>query len=279
MMVSNDGRRLAFDKRELAVLTGMMAKEERPKLAALWLHGGRGQAWATDGHRGVIVERPTMPPQGDPKPPPVGIPAVTAHHIAKTAGTRDLVVVDIGGPRVSIELRQRLSKTAEIQTFADIDEWTRPKHAATCPRHQGGYDTIEYFFPSYRERGAKGAIVAFDPDLLPPVVALASLTGGFVWLNIGGEDDPILFLAEGEDGAVWRVVVMPKRPGCLVPPDRQPPPLPGFMAKRRKRGKKGAAAGKLASPGEPAGAKPPEPITAQPAAGAKPGASKLRAVS
>lgn len=274
MMVSDDGRRLAFDKRELAVLTGMMAKEDRPNLAALWFHGGRAQAWATDGHRAVIVERQAKPPQGDPKGRPVGIPAITAHHVAKTAGARDLVVIDLGGPVVTIELRERLAKTAEIEAFGDIDTRTRVKHSVTCKRHEGGYQSIEFVFPSCKGRGAAGAVVAFNPGLLAPVVALASLTGEFVWLNIGGEDDPILFLAEDDAGAVWRVVVMPKRPGCSVPPDREPPPLPGFMAKRRKRAKKGeptTAAGELVTPGEPA--------TAAPAAGAKPGASKLRAVS
>jgi hypothetical protein len=291
MMVSDDGRRLAFDKRELAVLTGMMAKEERVNLAALWFHGGRAQAWATDGHRAVIVERGTKPPGGDPNARPVAIPAATAHHIAKTAGARDVVVVDIGGPQVTIVLRERIAKTAEIEAFGDIEGRTRVKHSVTCKRHEGGYSTIDFAFPSCRGRGGVGAVVALDPGLLAPVVALASITGAFVWLNIGGEDDPILFLATGEDGAVWRVVVMPKRPGGLVPPDREPPPMPGGLkSKRAKRGSKAKpatpAAGELARPGEPttapttAGAKPPESAAAAtPAANRGRGASKLRAVS
>lgn len=199
MMVSDDGRRLAFDKRELAVLTGMMAKEERPNLAALWFHGGRAQAWATDGHRAVIVERPSKPPQGDPKAQPVGIPAITAHHVAKTAGARDLVVIDLGGPVVTLELRERVDKTAEIEAFADIDARTRVKHSVSCISREGGYRSIEHIFPSCKGRGGVGAVVAFNPGLLTPVVALASVTGEFVWLNIGGEDEPLLFLGEDAD--------------------------------------------------------------------------------
>ena len=262
MMVSDDGHRLAFDKRELAVLTGMMAKEDRPTHAALWFHGGRAQAWATDGHRAVLVERDDKPRGGDPKARPVAIPAVTAHHVAKTAGTRDLVVFDTSGPEVKIELRERNDRTTEINAFADIEGRTRPKHAVTCKRHEGGYSSIEFAFPSCRARGAKGLAVPFDPGLLAPVITLASLTGGFVWLNID-EDGPILFLATAEDGTVWRLVVMPKRPGGLVPPDREPAPTPEPKpAKRAKRG---------------SGAKPPEPAAAP--ARARGRGPKLRAVS
>jgi hypothetical protein len=275
MMVSDDGQRLAFDKRELAVLTGMMAKEDRPNHAALWFRGGRAQAWATDGHRAVLVERDDKPRGGDPNARSVAIPAVTALHVAKTAGARDLVVIDTGGPEVRIELRERHDRTTEINAFADIEGRTRPKHAVTCKRHEGGYSSIEFAFPSCRERGGKGLAVPFDPGLLPPVIALASITGGFVWLNIGDDDGPLLFLATAEDGAVWRLVVMPKRPGSLVPPDRGASPMPEKKpAKRAKRG---------------VGAKPPEPAgeVANPATSAKPpepaargrGGSKLRAAS
>jgi hypothetical protein len=283
MMVSDDGQRLAFDKRELAVLTGMMAKEDRPNLAALWFHGGRAQAWATDGHRAVLVEREAKPPRGNPNARPVAIPAVTAHHLAKTAGARDLVVIDIGGPEVTIELRERLAKNTEIEAFADIEGRTRLKHAVTCTRHEGGYSSIDFVFPSYRERGGKGAVVPFNPGLLAPVMALASITGEFVWLNIDG-DGPILFLAHGEDGAVWRLVVMPKRPGGLMPPDREPAPESASKpARRAKRG--GKLAGELATSGEPTTGEPamsavgatlPEPA---PAAARGRGRSKLRAVS
>ena len=234
MMVSDDGHRLAFDKRELAVLTGMMAKEDRPTHAALWFHGGRAQAWATDGHRAVLVERDDKPRGGDPKARPVAIPAVTAYHVAKTAGARDLVVIDTAGPEVKIELRERNDRTTEINAFGEIEGRTRPKHAVTCKRHEGGYSSIDFAFPSCRERGAKGLAVAFDPALLGPVMTLANLTGGFVWLNID-EDGPILFLATAEDGAVWRLVVMPKRPGGLVPPDREPPPMPGPKTRARAK--------------------------------------------
>src|SRR5688572_32928102 len=81
MMISDDGRKLAFDKRELVVLTGMMAKEDRPSYAALWFHGGRAQAWATDGHRAVMAEREIKPPRGNLSARPVAISAATAHHI------------------------------------------------------------------------------------------------------------------------------------------------------------------------------------------------------
>jgi len=292
MMVADDGQRLAFDKRELAVLTGMMAKEDRPNLAALWFHGGRAQAWATDGHRAVIVDRDDKPPRGDATARPVAIPAVTALHVAKTAGARDLVVIDLGGPEVKIELRERTSRTTEIKSFGDIDARTKPKHVVTCKRHEGGYPSIEFAFPSYRERGGKGAVVAFDPALLGPVMALASVAEGFVWLNISHDDGPLLFLATAEDGAVWRIVVMPKRAGGLVPPDRQPPPMPGSKTSGRARAK-ASDPGKPATPAPTAGAstKPPELAGHEPAKATEPtgavaparprgrGRGKLRAAS
>ena len=268
MMVSDDGHRLAFDKRELAVLTGMMAKEDRPNLAALWFHGARAQAWATDGHRAVIVDRNDSPPRGDIKARPVAIPAVTALHVAKTAGARDLVVIDLAGPDVKIELRERTSKTAEIKAFGDVDAWTKPKHVVSCKRHEGGYSSIEFAFPSFRERGGKGLAVPFDPALLGPVMALASVAGGFVWLNIGDDDGPILFLADAEDGSVWRLVVMPKRAGGLVPPNREQPPMPGSKAARAKAPEPAA--------GEPT--KAPEPAAAPTRARGK-GRGKLLAAS
>ena len=259
MMVSDDGHRLAFDKKELAVLTGMMAKEDRPNLAALWFHGGRAQAWATDGHRAVIVDREDKPPRGD----------------AKTAGARDLVVVDLAGSEVRIELRERTSKTAEIKAFGDLDAWTKPKHVVSCTRHEGGYPSIEFAFPSYRERGGKGLAVAFDPALLGPVMALGSVADGFVWLNIGDDHGPLLFLATAEDGSVWRLVVMPKRPGGLLPPHREPPPMPGSKASQQARAKAPEPAA-----GEPAKSPEPAATAATPPTRARgKGRGKLRAAS
>lgn len=271
MMVSDDGHRLAFDKRELAVLTGMMAKEDRTAYAALWFHGGRAQAWATDGHRAVLVERDPKPPRGNPDASPVAIPAAAAHHVAKTAGARDLIVIDTSGAEVRIELRERTSRTVEINAFADIEGRTRSKHVVTCKRHEMGYARIDFAFPSCRGRGGKGLTVPFSPALLAPVLALGSLTGDFVWLNIG-DDGPILFLATAEDGAVWRLVVMPKRDGGLTPPDREPPPMPGEEPAKAASRAKPASRAKAASR-----AKPPAPAS-EPASPASEPASPAAAV-
>ena len=70
MLISDAGDRFAFDKRELAVLTSMMATEDRESLAALWFHPSKAQAWATDGHRAVMVERELKPPKARATPTP-----------------------------------------------------------------------------------------------------------------------------------------------------------------------------------------------------------------
>ena len=85
MLVSDDGGQFAFDKRELAVLTGVMATDDERGLAALWFHPSKAQAWATDGHRAVLVERELKPPKAPADAGPVALPATTAHHAAKTA--------------------------------------------------------------------------------------------------------------------------------------------------------------------------------------------------
>lgn len=84
MLVSDDGRCFAFEKREMAVLTSMMASEEREGLAALWFQGSRAAAWATDGHRALMVEREIKPPKAKPGDKPVAMPAATAHHATRS---------------------------------------------------------------------------------------------------------------------------------------------------------------------------------------------------
>ena len=63
MLISEDGQRFGFHKRELALLTSMMAGEDRETLAAVWFHPAKGQAWATDGNRAVMAERDVKPPK------------------------------------------------------------------------------------------------------------------------------------------------------------------------------------------------------------------------
>jgi hypothetical protein len=68
--------------------------------------GGRAKAWAIDGHRAVLVER-DQAPEGESQRPTRGYSAATAHHLAKTAGARDLVVVDMSGARLVATPRAR----------------------------------------------------------------------------------------------------------------------------------------------------------------------------
>ena len=222
MLISDDGRKLAFTKRELLILTSMMAKEERPALAALWFHGGKAQAWATDGSRAVLVEHEAKPPRGDRAAPPVAIPAATAHHVAKTARPRDLVVVDTSGARVSIDVRAPHSAVVPAATFEEIETRTYSKHAVTCKRHEGGHPTIEHVFPSHHKRGSKGAAAPVNPALLGPVLMLATVSG-HVWINVDTPLDPVLFVARA-DGLWWRMLVMPLRPGSVS--DIEPPTVP-----------------------------------------------------
>lgn len=242
MMISDDGRKLAFTKRELLLLTSMMAKEERPALAALWFHGGKGQAWATDGSRAVLVEHETKPPRADKTAPPVAIPAATAQHVAKTAGVRDLVVIDTGGAKVSIDVRSPHSAVVPAATFEDIEARTYSRHAVTCKRHDGNLPTIEHVFPSPHRRGKPGAAAAINPALLGPIHMLATVAG-HVWINVGPALDPVLFVARADD-LWWRIVVMPLRPGSIpdIEPPKVEPPAPVAPAE--------------SSPASPASAKP-----------------------
>lgn len=220
MLISDDGRRFAFDKRELTVLTGMMADPEaRPTLAAMWLHPGKGQAWTTDGHRAVLVRRQPAPTRATVKAP-VAVPASSVADVARTARGKDLVVFDVSGSTVSMDVRAPRT-TGEIATFGQLDDQTRSKHTATCRRHAGGPASIEHLFPTPNRRGHKGAVVPVNVALLRPVVDLAKLAtpGGRVWINLGRVSEPILLVAESDAWTTWRMLVMPLRAEVGEHPD------------------------------------------------------------
>lgn len=245
MLISDDATRFALDKGEITMLTSMMADANtRPTLAAVWLYPAKGQAWATDGHRAVLADHPNPAAAGD-KGRPVAIPATTAAHAAKTAGNRDVVVIDVSRDRVAIEVRAPKLRGTTIETFDDIDSKTKVKHASTCTRHIGGPGAaaIEGCFPSYQRRGAAGAVVAVNPALLRSVVMLAKVADlNFVWMNIGKKPmDPIFVVAHGRQDTTWRVVVMPFNPKGAPPPIvAGTDATKSTAAPRATRGKRGA---------------------------------------
>ena len=206
---------------QLAVLTSMMATEDRESLAALWFHPSKAQAWATDGHRAVMVERELKPPKAPSKADPVALPAATAHHAAKTARPRDWVVIDISGKRVAIDVREPTGRGQTIESFGQIEELTRSIHTVSCRRHEGGPGSIEGFFPSHHGRGSKGATVPVNPALLRPLAQLGKLAepSGQVWVNLGPIGDPLLFVARADAWTVWRMIVMPLRAEASEHPD------------------------------------------------------------
>ncbi len=257
MLISEDGARFAFRKRELAVLTSMMADEGREGLAALWLHPGKAQAWATDGHRAVMVERDERPPKVAKDAKPVAVPAATVHHASKTARARAMVVIDISGEGVSIDVREATERGVEITGFATIDRRTESVHAVTCRRHQGGYGSIEGFFPMHHGRGKKGAIVPLNSALMAPVITLGKLAepGGRVWINVGKISDPVTFVARSDERTVWRMLVMPLRAEAAEHPDH------GRKSGETTRGRE--ATRRRGSAGD-GGAKPVEPSTVEP---------------
>lgn len=228
MLVSDDGRCFAFEKREMAVLTSVMASEEREGLAALWLQGSRAAAWATDGNRALMVEREIKPPKAKPGDKPVAMPAATAHHAAKTARNRDWIVIDLGGSRVSVDVREPIGRGVEIESFGEIDVKTRSKHLATCKRHDGRLGLhIDQFFPLHHRRGAKGATVPVNPALLGPVMLLGKVAAkSYVWINIGKAQDPLTFVAtaDGDPWTRWRLIVMPLRGSAADHPDHDRAP-------------------------------------------------------
>lgn len=174
MLISDDGRRFAFTKPELRLLTSVMAGPERETFAALWVHPSKGHAWATDGHRAVLASHGRAPSKTTQGNRPVAIPAATAHHVAKTAGPRDFVVLDIGGDAAELNTRSPLvAKGEPPSTFADVVAATTSTHVVTCAKkpHSGAI-AIEEFFPAASTRGARGAVTALDSALLKPVQLL-----------------------------------------------------------------------------------------------------------
>lgn len=228
MLVSDDGRYFAFEKRELAVLTAVMAGDDRESLAALWFHGRQAAAWATDGHRAVMVEREIKPPKAPASNPPMAIPAATAHHAAKTARAHDWIVIDLGASRVTIDVRKPIARGDEIESFGEVESKTRSKHLATCNRHDGKLAmSIEQFFPLHHRRGAKGATLPINPALLGPVMLLGKVAeGSYVWINIGKPEEPATFVAEAADDphTRWRLIVMPLRGSAAEHPDHDRAP-------------------------------------------------------
>lgn len=278
MLISDDGGQFAFDKRELAVLTGVMANDDARGLAALWFHPSKAQVWATDGHRAVMVQRELEPPKASTHATPVALPAATAHHAAKTAHPRDLVVIDISGKRVAIEVREPTERGVTIESFEEIEARTRSKHAVNCARHQGGPGSIDDFFPSPRGRGNKGAVVPMNPALLAPLYQLGKLAepSGQVWVNLGRIEDPVLFVARADAWTVWRMIVMPLRAQPGDYPDREPVQAEqnrdGRGTARNGRGKARSGRGKSRNGRGKATTADPAPIPMS-------GASPLRAVS
>ncbi|MCA9652554.1 MAG: hypothetical protein KC501_21740 [Myxococcales bacterium] len=221
MLISDDGTRFALSKAEIAVLTSMMADPDtRPTLAALWLHPAKAQAWATDGHRAVLAERWMVPPKAKAGARPVAIPAVAAANVAKTAATRDLVVVDLSGPEVRLDVRATPTTGTKVETFDQIESLTVSKHAVTC-RHQedATLGSIDHLFPSIA-RGRKGATVAVDPALLKSVMTLAKVADpSRVWINVGRPTEPVLFTVAAGTTMTWRMLVMPLRADLGQHPD------------------------------------------------------------
>ena len=283
MLVSDDGGQFAFDKRELAVLTGVMATDDERGLAALWFHPSKAQAWATDGHRAVLVERELKPPKAPADAGPVALPATTAHHAAKTAGARDLVVVDISGKRVAIDVRTPTGRGVKIESFDQIESRTVSTHAVSCRRHSGGPGSIEGFFPLHHDRGSKGAVLPVNPALLGPLVSLGKLAEptGQVWVSLGKVTDPIMFVARADVWTVWRMLVMPLRATASDHPDHGRAPSKPARASRGRGSKAGPRAGEP-KPAEPTPRVEPEPAaepTPVPKPAAKSTGGKLRAVS
>lgn len=264
-MISEDGQRFGFHKRELTLLTSVMAGEDRETFAAVWFHPGKGQAWATDGHRAVMAERDEKPPNAPAGSSPVALPAATAHHAAKTAGAKDVIVIDVSGESVAIEVREPISAVA-IEAFEAIEARTRVKHAVSCSRHRAEIGSIEGFFPPYHTRGSKGAIVALNPALLRPVAHLGKISDpvGRVWLNIGKPSEPATFATRAKHGVTWRMLVMPMKMAIEDHPDFGRAP-----AKPARAGRGRSSKSKGVEPREPAAK------SGKPGAGGTP----LRAVS
>ena len=216
MLTSHDGTRFALDKGEISVLAEVMPdRETRETMAALWFHPATGEAWATDGHRAVLAHRPPHDLE-QAKGPPVAIPAETAAHVAKTAGKRDVVVVDVSREPVTIEVRRPISRSVEIDTFKAIDTLTTVRVSVTCPPFDGGPSAaaVHKVFPCHERRGGKGAVVALDPAYLRAATMLADVTDQHtVWINIGRPEQPVFFVVGGRSETEWRMVIMPRRPG------------------------------------------------------------------
>lgn len=231
MLVSDDGRCFAFEKQEMGVLTSVMASEEREGLAALWLHASRAAAWATDGHRAVMVEREIKPPKAPADDGPVAIPAATAHHAAKTARKRDWIVIDLHGPRASLDVREPIKRGTEIESFGEIETRSRSRHLASCKRHDGRLGLhIDEFFPLHHRRGARGATVQVNPALLRPVVLLGKFAANSsVWINLGKAEEPVTFVAKAAEDpwTIWRMIVMPLRGKRADHPDHDRSPKAG----------------------------------------------------
>ncbi len=241
MIISDDGQRFGFNKRELAILTSVMAGEDRETFAAVWFHPSKAQAWATDGHRAVMVEREAKPPKAPAGSKSVALPAATAHHVAKTAAPKDVIVIDISGKSVAIEVREPKQVRTEIESFDQIDHQTTIKHSVACRRHRAELGSIDHFFPPFQGRGSKGAAVIINPALLRPLLQLGKLTNpvGNVWVNIGRTQDPAMFVARADPSTVWRMIVMPMRGEIQDHPDYgRGPAKPTRARASRSTGKK-----------------------------------------
>lgn len=212
MLLADDGSHVALTKPEISVLTSMMANpDNRPGLAALWLHPAKAQAWATDGYRAVLAQRHPGP-SSCTIDRPVAIPAITAAHAAKTAKGRDWIVVNLSGREVGIEIRSPTAHGTTIETYDQIEALTRPVHGVSCPRHREGPGPIEHLFPTPDARGRRGADVALNPVYLKSVTMLAKVIDPLaVFVNVGTPRDPVLFTAADGASMSWRVLIMPVR--------------------------------------------------------------------
>lgn len=174
---------------------------------------------ATDGHRAIYATAPDGDPWGLPGTGAPMIPADSWGAVVKAARARDGIAVQLArAESAPLGVAATLAVVPPHATAASLDgtdpreagatmvarvrvEHTSPPLANVLPRYEG-------------DGGAESATaIAFDPSYLAALADLAKCLHGqtpMVWRH-RGELDPGLGVVQADDGAIWRVLIMPMR--------------------------------------------------------------------
>jgi len=212
------------DKRELATLARVAGTDEsRPGTLGVWFDpaaDGRGRAWATDGHRAVVIDR-----DGRSRPhaaTPIVAPELLG--VCKLARTSDVIALRVGKPngkrpkavgwsivpgRFEADCLLDALKSKEITGRDAVARGKVPTVETIDP------PAIDQAMPRYdSSQPATAGRLAVDPALVATffgdVARLESARAIRFWL--AGERDPMLCMFDDANReAVWRYVVMPMR--------------------------------------------------------------------